>query len=119
MYEYLTSWWQAGGDYTEYVFSATGEVYDSVTGEIVGFYDEVTGDIRDGAGALVDNVSDIVSTVYGDAKTGLASAADLAGQGFTAASNVGTGITRASNLGFLVVLIPTAAIAYWYFLGRR
>ena len=119
MLEYVSSWWQAGQQYTEYVFSATGEVYDSVTGEVVGFYDELTGDIYDSAGNIIDNVSETVAGLYSDAKGGLATAADLAGQGFTAVGEVAEAGQRAANLGFLLVLIPTAAAAYWYFLGRR
>ena len=81
------------------------------------FYDELTGDIYDSAGNIIDNVSETVAGLYSDAKGGLATAADLAGQGFTAVGEVAEAGQRAANLGFLLVLIPTAAAAYWYFLG--
>jgi len=119
MLEYLTSWFQAGQDYTEYVFSATGEVYDSVTGQVVGFYDEVTGEIVDAAGNVIDTFQTAATTVYEDTTSGLATAAELAGQSFTAVSDVAAAGQRAANLGFLIVLIPTAAAAYWYFVGRK
>tara|TARA_Y100001973_G_C5206872_1_gene342089 strand:- start:3833 stop:4192 length:360 start_codon:yes stop_codon:yes gene_type:complete len=119
MWEYINSFWETGKDATEYVYSATGEVYDSVTGEVVGYYDETTAAIYDSAGNLVEYVSDTAGGLYDDMRGGLTRVGDLASEGFDAVGRVGDAAKSASYLGFLALLIPTGAIAYWYFLGRR
>ncbi len=80
---------------------------DNKSGKLVKFEGTVGG----------TNINDFF--VFEDDFVGLATAADLAGQGFTAVGEVAEAGQRAANLGFLLVLIPTAAAAYWYFLGRR
>ena len=89
MWEYINSFWETGKDATEYVYSATGEVYDSVTGEVVGYYDETTAAIYDSAGNLVEYVSDTAGGLYDDMRGGLTRVGDLASEGFDAVGRVG------------------------------
>lgn len=119
MWEYLTSWYEAGADYTQYVFSATGEVYDSVTGEIVGWYDETTGAITDTAGVVIDTVTGAVVDVYDDAKSGADRLVDLAESGIDATTAGLKTADKAVNVAaFVIIPLVGLGLFYWFGGGR-
>tara|TARA_R100000655_G_scaffold19819_1_gene41164 strand:- start:1309 stop:1701 length:393 start_codon:yes stop_codon:yes gene_type:complete len=130
MWEWFRNWGSAGQDYAQYVVTSAGEVYDATTSEIIGYYDETTDTIYNAADQAIDTVTSGITVIYDDAKEGASALLDFGGDaldtvGTTAQGSFGAiragaeSAQRFANLGFLVVLIPTAAVAYWYFLGRK
>ena len=119
MWEWIQSWGSSAEDYTDYVYTSTGEVYDRFTGALVGWYDETTQTIIDGAGDVVETVSDVGVVVYEDLRSGVSATGDLIGAGIDVAGSAAGAADKALNLVSVVMIGGLALGAYLYFFGGK
>jgi len=114
MTEYIWSYYDSAGELYEYAVGTTGEVYDTLTGELIGVYDAATDAVYYAGEAVItgvsdtaSGVSDVVSTVYADAKEG-ASAAIGTVDSLSATSD------KALNIASVVLLIGVLGGGYLF-----
>ena len=119
MWEYFSSWTEGYGGYTDYIVTSAGEVYDSSTGAIVGWYDEATDTVYDAAGAVVTEVKAAGITVYEDLKEGLSAIPELAEKAIAATDKGFRTADKALNIVSVVMIGGLALGAYLYFFGGK
>jgi hypothetical protein len=119
MWEYFTSWTEGYGDYTEYIVTSAGEVYDASTGAVVGWYDEATDTVYDAAGAVITEVKAAGIEVYDDLKEGLSMLPELAEKAIEATDKGIDAADKALNIATVVLIGAVGLGAYLYFFGGK
>ena len=111
MTEYIWSYYDSAGELYEYAVGTTGEVYDTLTGELIGVYDAATDAVYYAGEAVItgvsdtaSGVSDVVSTVYADAKEGASAA-------------IGTVVALMIPYSFAFFAVWTVILIIWVALG--